>query len=312
MFKCRLPLLFGIACHIKLAIAPAALVNGRAASRFGRRLRLGILAFPMLALLIGRASSMVEPAAPRGPSLEVVGTLFRVTVPSGDILTSHDMLGVVLDAADEAGKRMTLRIDSITQDPADPQGNVWLHRFSVLNAANGAWSELCSPGPDGIVGGFPLAGYWTKDGRHLSGAGSFVVSCTSGAIGKCVRLGYHPWRTVEGESLWDYHQACVRMIRADYGGDGVPHTRDGVLIDIVDRLGIQRLGSDAGSRSLTFEAAWDPNGAVCVQRTRRPEILSDDDIIRNYPYLAARRDLTCSESTPALMWNRSAKQEVLN
>ena len=57
----------------------------------------------------------------------------------------------------------------------------------------------------------------------------FSVTCTSGVIGKCVRAGYKPWKTAaDGRPMWDYHQACTRLIRADYCGDGRTHTRDGV------------------------------------------------------------------------------------
>ena len=66
---------------------------------------------------------------------------------------------------------------------------------------------------------------------------AFALICTGGAIGKCVRWGYKPWRSgPDGVALWDYHQACVRMVRADYGGDGVGHTRDNTPVDVFDRL----------------------------------------------------------------------------
>jgi ADYC domain len=52
-----------------------------------------------------------------------------------------------------------------------------------------------------------MAGTWTKDGRHLQHASSgLVVTCASGAIGKCVRFGYKPWGAAKGQPLCDYHQ----------------------------------------------------------------------------------------------------------
>jgi len=51
-----------------------------------------------------------------------------------------------------------------------------------------------------------------------------------------MRSGYKPWKVVNGQSLWAYHQACTRMMRADYCGDGRPHTREGTPIYIDDRL----------------------------------------------------------------------------
>jgi hypothetical protein len=163
----------------------------------------------------------------------------------------------VLDAVDEAGRSITVRIDAVTRDPSDGEGDVWLHRFSTLDGKTGRWRGSCTPGPDDTVAGFPLTGRWTADGRHLRTASTFTLTCTSGAAGKCVRLGYKPWREdASGESLWDYHQACVRMVRADYGGDGTGYTREGTRIDVSDRLSIQQPERDPGG--LTFEAAWGP------------------------------------------------------
>jgi hypothetical protein len=222
------------------------------------------------------------------------------------VLSSLDLMGAVLDAVDESSRRLTVRIDAITRDYSDIDGDVWLHRFSVLEAGTGHWVELCTPGPDGTKAGFPLAGRWTTDGRHLHGLPSdFTITCTSGAVAKCVRSGYKPWREFKGESLWNYHQACVRMLRADYGGDGTGHTRNGTLIEFYDRLGIQTSEPSSIAKNLQFEAAWGPDGAVCVRRPRIPEVLSVQELIERYPHLAGKTGSNCSETTDALIWNRS-------
>jgi ADYC domain len=242
------------------------------------------------------------------PSIEVVGTSFRVTLPDGHLLGSPDLIGAIFEVVDEAGRSVTVRLDAVTADPSDHDSDVWLHRFSAKDAERGVWRDLCTtPAPDGSVAGFPLAGSWTNDGRHLHGSSGFLVTCTAGAIGKCVRLGYKPWRNAEGvDSLWVYHQACVRMMRADYGGDGVSHTRDGTFIDIFDRLGIQHFDpEDPRARALEDEAAWDPDGAVCVRRTRIPEVLSTTELAERYPQLGNRISIDCSEAVGALIWNRS-------
>jgi hypothetical protein len=61
------------------------------------------------------------------------------------------------------------------------------------------------------------------------------------------------------------------MIRADYCGTGVAHTKEGTEIDIYDRLGIQKQTNNSGMK---FEAAWNPDGAVAISRTRFPETLA--------------------------------------
>jgi ADYC domain len=92
-----------------------------------------------------------------------------------------------------------------------------------------------------------------------------TFACTNSALAKCVRWGYKPWKSVHGQSLKNFHQACTRMVRADYCGTGVAHTKDGTPIDVYDRLGIQKRVPQNG---MTFEAAWSPTGAVAVSRTR--------------------------------------------
>ncbi|KAB0266066.1 hypothetical protein FEZ63_14995 [Microvirga brassicacearum] len=72
-------------------------------------------------------------------------------------------------------------------------------------------------------------------------------------------------------SLREIHAACVRMIRADYGGDDQSHTRDGTQIAFRDKLGIRDF--PAGNE-MPFEAAWSPDGAVCVARARISELLT--------------------------------------
>jgi hypothetical protein len=65
--------------------------------------------------------------------------------------------------------------------------------------------------------------------------GPLLITCTGGAEGKCIRFGYKPWHPLsDGTSLEPYYRACVRLVRADYGGDGVGHTRNGTPIDLFD------------------------------------------------------------------------------
>jgi hypothetical protein len=56
---------------------------------------------------------------------------------------------------------------------------------------------------------------------------------------------------------------------------------------------------------LEFEAAWGPDGAVCVRRTRIPELLSTGELVQRYPQLIGKTGPDCSEAVDALIWNRS-------
>jgi hypothetical protein len=72
------------------------------------------------------------------------------------------------------------------------------------------------------------------------------------------------------------------MVRADYGGDDRPATRDGTVIDAYDRFGIQM---PEATDAMPFEAAWGRNGAVCVAHPRIAENVSLDELGRRYPIL---------------------------
>lgn len=235
--------------------------------------------------------------------VEVKGTTFHITLDDGQVMDQDQLPGTVLVIGDGSGQQRRVRIDAVEADPKDPTGEVMLYALSEQNLASGEWHNLCEPDPAGRRLGFPLAGAFTPAGQYVATPDRFFVTCTSGAEGKCVRFGYKPWRqTPIAGSLAPYYQACVRMVRADYCGDGVGHTRNGTLIDLFDRVGIQQ---DEVEPGMTFEAAWGPDGAVCVRHTRLPDVLTLDTLIKQCPRLAGHIGDACQETTPTLLFNRS-------
>jgi hypothetical protein len=145
-----------------------------------------------------------------------------------------------------------------------------------------------------------MGGQWDFQWGHAGNGGKVIeqgnasydtqvtFGCTRGAIGKCASvLGYKPWEASNRECkvVCDgdpgsqrcglqctqptkelLHEACVRMVRADYCGDGVSHTLDGVTIDIWDYAGLQQataVSTNAAS-GWGHDAEWTPNGARCV------------------------------------------------
>jgi hypothetical protein len=241
--------------------------------------------------------------------VEVFGTSFRVTTTDGRLLQGSDLLGAVLTLGDDADHRVELRIDDRRPDPRDPTGETILYTLMVREPASGEWRNLCRADPDGVAMGFPVAGLSDKPGREGREPGRFSLTCTSGATGKCVRMGYKPWKTMpDGTSLRPYHTACTRMLRADYCGDGVPHTRDGTPINIYDRLGIQVADR---APSMVFEAAWGPDGAVCVSRVRVPDVATLDAVERACPARLGGRigPQACgADAAGALLFNDSVER----
>jgi hypothetical protein len=188
--------------------------------------------------------------------------------------------GAELDAVDEQGQKLRFRVDRVESDPLDHDGDVSLYALSVRAAGAPEFRPYCAPDAQGKSLAIPVHGSWDARGSFHDAGGLMTFACTSGAIAKCIRFGYKPWKSVQGRSLAQHHLACVRMVRADYCGDGVPHTVDGTQIDLWDDLGIQKRELSAKMPEV-FEAAWSPAGATYLNVPRWADTV--DDVVRLCP-----------------------------
>jgi hypothetical protein len=248
-------------------------------------------------LLFLVAAAIPSVAAAQVPALTVDGTEFVLTLEDGRVLRSADLVGATLMIG-TGDKQTAVIIKSVEEDPFAVGGRVFLHRF-VVKDDRGNESDLCTADATGRNLGFPV-----PDGK-----GAFELTCTSGAIGKCIRWGYRFWEEQPGgPPLRAMHQACIHMARADYGGDGSTFTRDGTMIDICDRFGVQRC---QWAYPIPFEAAWGADGATCVAHPRIAELTTLEALREKYPALDAHLGPdACSRETAvadpnALLFNRS-------
>jgi hypothetical protein len=234
------------------------------------------------------------------PDLTAEHTGFVLKLADGRVLKGQQMQGAIVHMGIEGGKVASIKLASITPDPKDP--DILRHEFQVQND-QGEWKPACQPNFYGETWGFPISLPENHPGRE----GAITLTCSSGAVGKCVRFGYKPWaKGPHGEDLTPYHAACVHMVRADYAGDGTPHTKNGTDIDVFDHIGVQ--SSESGNDlKFAFEAGWAPTGAVCVARTRWSDVVTTADLFKTYPQLA--RPQACTEASAAdqgaLLFNRS-------
>ena len=131
----------------------------------------------------------------------------------------------------------------------------------------GKWSEkytdVCVNGAGEPVPVLLLNGEWDYEtGAWISeDPATITMACREAAIAKCVEWSY---REQYGERGWS-HQACTRMVRADYAGDGTPHTLNGTRIYVGDPFGYNDQHSHPGW--LVKEAEWTPDGASCINRS---------------------------------------------
>jgi hypothetical protein len=164
-----------------------------------------------------------------------------------------------------------LSFDDIQLDPNNPAGDVYLYNISVYDVINNVTAPLCTVN-GAAAPAVPLVNHWNPvTGDRVDDATVVTFACRGGALEKCVTWGYRPWASsvrcdpvtavCAPVSLKEYHQACTRMVRADYCGDGVPHTVNGTKIHVLDERGVQ-----AADPNVTYavEAEWGPDGAVCL------------------------------------------------
>lgn len=262
-----------------------------------RSFRLHLFAVATLALFADLSAAVEE-----APGIVVEQGRFRLDLGGGRSLEEQALVGVILHLRDGAGRPLDIRIDSLNATAEQSAAGLELYGLSRRDG-QGGWSPLCRPGADGRALGFPLPAV-APDNDAAAGDG-FSIACTAGARGKCVMLGYRPWAAANGPSLRPYFETCVHMMRADYCGDGRSYTRPGIRIDMWDSAGIQAPQSD-----MPFEAAWGPQGAVCLARVRVSALASLTDVFAACPRLAAQLPPTCESwsrepGSGALLWNRS-------
>ncbi len=232
--------------------------------------------------------------------LQVDGSEFVLRLDDGRILRRDDLLGLTLRLSSQGADGVELRVIGTDADET-VSGKVALYRLASVGSDDGPPVDLCNADVRGRRLGFPLP----------DEAGGFQFVCTSGAAGKCVLMGYRPWESSD-KPMSALHRACVHMLRADYGGDDRPTTRNGTAIDVYDRFGIQ---TPAMRPDMSFEAAWNEDGAVCVAHPRIRENITLAEIATRFDHLASRLGpLLCTEdamraSPNAILFNRSVDAE---
>ena len=237
-------------------------------------------------VLLGNAVAVSRFDARKGP------TFFSVTAVDGTLQTSNGhagadpwLNGALLRGVDQGtGVLVELRIvrgcahrrppqnwirplepwapPEACEWPADFQPAPGQHSYTIERrpfGGGGAWQPLCK----GWNRALPHGGLWTATGAHQPASTQFSLACIDNVAVKCTNWGYAPWRNYMGTPLWDYHQACTRMARADYCGTRASFTEERTQIDLSDRLGFRTPDMD-----LPFEAGWRPNGALCLSKLR--------------------------------------------
>jgi hypothetical protein len=218
----------------------------------------GLLPFLLTVILVFSVSAFLAMAKPS------VSTPIPASTPAKVPPQASDLIGTEIIGFDEQGYQYNFQIREVEVDPLDPQQEIELYTVFYQDEDQ-TWQNLCQADESFPAKAIALQGSWDRTGAYVGGQDKVSFSCVNGALAKCVRMGYKPWKSFNGIPLRNYHQACVRMVRADYCGDGVGHTKNGTMINVYDKL---KINVPDPPKKMTFEAAWEPNGASCINHLR--------------------------------------------
>ncbi|MBA3545979.1 MAG: hypothetical protein H0T76_05825, partial [Nannocystis sp.] len=186
-----------------------------------------------------------------------------------------------VDANNEPGVApIVLRINDVYED--EDYDDILYYDLSFKHEGSKEWTPLCVDENNEPLPVIPLRSYWNEEtGDRIDDANVVTFACTSGVLAHCTQWGYRPWaestqcdkwekgkKNCDDVSLRDYHQACTRMARADYCGDGTTWTVAGTPIDISDHLSPQ---IEKAETKWPIEAEWNPNGAYCLKDIRQQQ-----------------------------------------
>ena len=196
--------------------------------------------------------------SPNGISLN--GIALNGASLNGFALDPTTFVGSTWTGTMSDGSPLTMRVDAASRGTG-ANSDLGLYRVSYQTAAS--WQPLCGLDAGVAVLALAVPGTWNQaqgvpgGGAYTSSTSMFSWACRGKSIAKCVELGYKPWTGYTAQVA-----SCVRLLRADYCGDGTPHTVDGQLVNLYDNVGIQ-----TDTQRWTVEAEWTPAGARCLTRT---------------------------------------------
>ncbi len=112
-------------------------------------------------------------------------------------------------------------------------------------------------------------------------ANHVTLACAGEAVAKMKMFNFGPNDSIDGNgpATWQERQATIKMLTADYCGDGTSYTEPGTLVEWINKFGTTGTSPDPG---LASEAWWNENGAMCL----------------DMPRVGSRGDIACAASLP--------------
>ncbi len=182
-----------------------------------------------------------------------------------------------------------------TYIPAAPGG---MPRYTLKYWDGSSHKYLCAPDSVEQAAAIVLDSFTVNKttGAVAARPKTLYLGCASGAVGKAPTWGYTPWAL----GLADF-EAMVRMVRADYCGNGVSWTTPGRAVTVQDVWGINSFAGSAGAT----EAIWGPDGALCIGTPRDPNVTAASVTCGGVRLPSCPADVSLATYPEALAWLKS-------
>ncbi|MGH2413290.1 MAG: ADYC domain-containing protein, partial [Microcystaceae cyanobacterium] len=79
----------------------------------------------------------------------------HLTVPPSVVLKGKAVEGAVLTSTDSQGKSLALKIQDVSPDPKDLEGEVYLYTVVYQNTPTSQWQNLCQLDQDSVAKAIP-------------------------------------------------------------------------------------------------------------------------------------------------------------
>lgn len=183
---------------------------------------------------------------------------------------------------------------------------MWISGYTVISSAQtrytfqtldagGAVVHVCDPSPQGDYSAIPIKDRTVDPttGAVAIRARTLYLGCLSGAVGKARAWGYGP------EQPADF-AAAIRMIRADYCGDGTSWTTEGTSVQVHDAWGINTFAQ----ASEASEAVWTATGLACLTQPRWTAFNAAQVSCDGAPVPSCPEDVDMTTYEGALFWTK--------
>lgn len=179
-----------------------------------------------------------------------------------------------------AGKKLVFRVIA-----SFPHGDTLEYEVKVRDrsAADTDLRPLCTGTNNRALA---VQGRWDAKGNHTDDPNQFTFACVDGLIAKCIDWGWRPDKTAsrtvskparppfislpkDSVSLFPYHQACTRMGRADYCGNGGSSTVEKTEVYPYDNIEyVQYVEDPKKLANFYLEGGWSTGAVCCLSKKR--------------------------------------------